>query len=108
MCEEQRITLRRLYAPQVVKLDEEPIGLEQRGINNLAYVVKSDWRAWKIDRASGRDIKVPGNRAVFDFEVADQRDQKSRGHGIDERGTALDRILLAHINCVESLRRHRL
>ena len=108
MCEQQRIALRCLDAPQIMKLDDEPIGLEQRGVDHLACVVKSDWRAREIDGAAGRDIKVPRDRAVLDPEVADQRDQKSRGHRVDERRTALDRILLPHINCTEGLRRHGL
>src|SRR5882724_10453799 len=108
MCEQQRIAVRRFDAPQIVKLDHEPVGLEQRRADDLAGVMESDWRAREIERSAGRDIIVPGDRAVIDPEIADQRNQEPAGHGVDERGTTLDRILVAHIDRVKGLRRHRL
>jgi len=49
---------------------------------------------------------VPGDLAVFDLEIADQRDQEAAGHGIDKGRTALDRALLGRMSGVERLRRH--
>jgi len=95
-------------AEQIVKLDQESIGLEQRRADDLAYVVETDRRARELERSAGRQIIVPGDRAVLDPEIANQRNQESGGHGVDERGTALDGILFADVDRVEGLRRHRL
>ena len=70
--------------------------------------MESDWRARKIERSAGREIIIPGHCAVLDAEIADQWHQETAGHRVNEWGTALDRILFAHIECIVGLRRHRL
>ena len=62
----------------------------------------------KLDGSARRDVVVPGEFAVLDPHVADQRDQEAAGHGVDERGTPLDGVLVAAVQRVERLRRHRL
>jgi len=108
MGKKQRITLRRFDGPEIVKLDQKPVWLEKRRAGDLICVMESDWRAREIERSAGRDIIVPGDRAVLDPEIADKRHQEPRGHGVDEWGTALDRVFFAHLDWVEGLRRHRL
>src|SRR6185437_7887170 len=49
MREQQGIARRRFDAPQIVKLDQESIGLEQRRADDLAYVVETDRRAREFE-----------------------------------------------------------
>src|SRR5438309_1600039 len=42
MREEQRVAFRRFDAPQIVKLDHEPVGLEQRRAHHLAFVMEAE------------------------------------------------------------------
>src|ERR1700746_783953 len=108
MREKKRITLRRFDAPQVVKLDHKAVRFEQWRIDHLTCIMESDWRVRVIERSAGRKIVVPGDLAILDPEIAHQRKQEAAGHGVDEWGAALDRILFAHFDCAVALRRHRL
>ena len=108
MREEHRVSFRGFDGPQVVELDNEAVGFEKWGAGDLALIVESDRRTRKIECSARGDFVVPGDLAVLDPQVADERNQKPAGHCIDERRAALYRFLVAQIDCAEGLRRHRL
>ena len=78
MGEQQRIALRRLDGPEIVEFDQEAVGLEQRRADDLAGIMESDRRAREVELPAGRNVVVPGDLAVLDPEVADQRNQEAR------------------------------
>jgi hypothetical protein len=108
MGEQQRVAFGRLDGPEIVEFDEVAVGVEQRRAGDLAGIVESDRRAQEADFSAGRRVVVPGEFAVLDLHVTNQRDQKARCHGVDEWRTALDRVVLAEKHRIERLRRHRL
>ncbi len=108
MREQQRVAVRRLDGPEIVEFDHEPVVFEQRRAGNLTGVMESDRRAHEVDFSARRQIVVPGELAVLDLEVADQRDQKAVSHGVDKRRAALDSIAYAGVDRIERLWRHRL
>src|SRR4051794_7114845 len=108
MHEQNRIAFRRFDQPWVTKLDEKPVRLEQRRSRDLTRVVKSNGRAREIEFTTGWQVTVPRNFPVLKPDIAHQWDQEAARHGVDDRRTPLDRILLALIDRVEGLRRHRL
>ena len=44
------------------------------GVRDLTGIVEADRRAHKVDFSARRQIVVPGELAVLDLEIADQRD----------------------------------
>jgi len=108
MREEHAVAFRGFDGPQIVEFDDESVGFKQRRTADLALIVKSDRRTGKIQCATRRDFVVPGDFAVRDSQVADQRNQETVGHCVDERRAALHRLLFAHVDGAEGLGRHRL
>ena len=108
MREEQGVTIGRLDGPEIVEFDHVTVGFEKWRAGNLAGVVQSDWRADVIDFIAWRQLVVPGERAVLDSQIADQRNEKAARHRVDERRTSLDRISRGGVERIVGLRRHRL
>ena len=108
MREEQGVILRRLDGPEIVEFDHVTVGFGQRRAGNLAGIVQSDWRADVIDFTAWRQLVVPGERAVLDPQITDQRNEKAARHGVDERRSSLDRVARGGVERIVGLRRHRL
>jgi tetratricopeptide (TPR) repeat protein len=71
-----------------------------------ALAAAPERRAHKVDFSARRQIVVPGELAVLDLEIADQRKQKAVRHRVDERRTTLDCIAYRGVDRVECLRWH--
>jgi hypothetical protein len=91
-----------------MKFDHESVGVEQWRARDLTGVVESDRRTREANCSARRRIIVPGELAVLDLQVTDQRNQEAAGHGIDEWRTALDRVKFPGKGRIECLGRHGL
>ena len=108
MGEERRPSFRRFDRPQIMKLYQKLVGLEEGRAGDLGGVVKTDWGARRDDGGARRQIVFPGELPVFDAYVADQREQESAGHtGVQTNGGQPCHIVLATDHRAEGLLRHR-
>src|SRR5438105_9107029 len=80
MREQQRIAVRCLDRPEIMEFDQKAVGVEQRRAADLAGIVESERRTHEADLSAWRQIVVPGEFAILNLYVADQRYQKAAGH----------------------------
>src|SRR4029077_6265340 len=92
--------------PKAVELDDEAIWIEERRPLGLARIVEISWRGGELaDEAFGQ-VEVPGEFAVAQLQIDQQRNQESVCHGVDEGRTLLHRHVREAHGRIEGLRRH--